>query len=151
MGATNYKGDLDDNFTLKFTKPGLTFLGGYKFHPHMSVRLMLSQGWMKASDAKAARDVPRLRRNLSFRSPISEASVSLVWEFFANNRKFRYRTQYTPYIFGGVAVFRFNPQAMVHRGRDIGRAIRSCDGIRRVRVGRSDHLSCLNTCTGEEH
>lgn len=111
LGATNYKGDLDDNFTLKFTKPGLTFLGGYKFHPHLSARLMLSQGWMKASDAKAARDVPRLRRNLSFRSPISEASLTFVWEFFANNRKFRYRTQYTPYIFGGVAVFRFNPQA----------------------------------------
>ena len=29
LGATNYKGDLDDNFTLKFTKPGLGFVGGY--------------------------------------------------------------------------------------------------------------------------
>jgi hypothetical protein len=110
-GATNYKGDLDDNFTLKFTKPGLGFIGGYKFHPHMSVRLMFAQGWMKASDAKAARDVPRLRRNLSFRSPLTEASLTFIWEFFANDRKFRYRTQYTPYIFGGVSVFAFNPQA----------------------------------------
>ncbi len=111
MGATNYKGDLDDNFTLKFTKPGLGFIGAYKFHPHMSVRLMLAQGWMKASDAKAARDVPRLRRNLSFRSPITEASVTFVYEFFANDRKFMYRPQYSPYIFGGVGVFAFNPQA----------------------------------------
>ncbi|MFM2376334.1 MAG: hypothetical protein RLZZ165_1431 [Bacteroidota bacterium] len=110
-GATNYKGDLDDNFALKFTKPGLALIGGYKFHPHMSVRLMLSQGWMKASDARAARDIARLRRNLSFRSPLSEASVTFAYEFFANNRKFRYRTQYTPYIFGGVGVFAFNPQA----------------------------------------
>ena len=42
VGATNYKGDLDDNFALKFTKPGLEFIGGYKFHPHMSVRLMFA-------------------------------------------------------------------------------------------------------------
>ena len=56
VGATNYKGDLDDNFALKFTKPGLGFIGGYKFHPHMSVKLMLAQGWMKASDAKAILD-----------------------------------------------------------------------------------------------
>ena len=80
LGATNYKGDLDDNFTLKFTKPGLGFIGAYKFHPHMSVRLMLAQGWMKASDAKAARDIPRLRRDLSFRSPLTEASLTFVWE-----------------------------------------------------------------------
>ncbi|MEM7036630.1 MAG: DUF6089 family protein [Bacteroidota bacterium] len=111
LGATNYKGDLDDNFTLKFTKPGVGFLGGYKFHPHMSVRLAFNQGWMKASDAKAARDIPRRRRNLSFRSPISEGSLVFVYEFFANDRKFKYRPQYTPYLFAGVAAFAFNPQA----------------------------------------
>lgn len=111
LGATNYKGDLDDNFTLKFTKPGLAFVGGYHLSSRMSVRLMLAQGWMKASDAKAARDVPRLRRNLSFRSPLTEASLTFVYEFFGNDRKFKYRPQYSPYIFAGVGVFAFNPQA----------------------------------------
>lgn len=110
-GATNYKGDLDDNFALKFTKPGFGFQGGYKFHPHMSLRLGFTQGWMKASDAKAARDIPRRRRNLSFRSPITEGSLVLVYEFFANDRKYKYRPQYTPYLFAGVAAFAFNPQA----------------------------------------
>lgn len=110
-GATNYKGDLDDNFTLKFTKPGFGFMGGYKFHPHMALRLAFTQGWMKASDEKAARDIPRRRRDLSFRSPISEGSLVLVYEFFANDRKFRYRPQYTPYLFAGIAAFAYNPQA----------------------------------------
>lgn len=114
LGATNYKGDLDDNFTLKFTKPGLAFFGAYKFHPHMSLRLGFSQGWMKASDAQAARDIPRTRRNLSFRSPLTEASLVLVYEFFANDRKYQYRPQYTPYIFGGAAIFAFNPQAKLN-------------------------------------
>lgn len=111
LGATNYKGDLDDNFALKFTKPGLGFVGGYKFHPHMSVRLNFNQGWIGASDAKAARDIPRRRRNLSFRSPLTEVSLNLVYEFFANDRKFKYRPQYTPYLFAGVGVFAYNPQA----------------------------------------
>jgi hypothetical protein len=111
LGTTNYKGDLDDNFTLKFTKPGVGLVGGYKFHPHMYARLSFNQGWMGASDASAATDVPRRRRNLSFRSPITEAAVTFHYEFFANNRKFKYRPQYTPYLFGGVAVFAFNPQA----------------------------------------
>jgi len=111
LGATNYKGDLDDNFALKFTKPGLGFMGGYKFTPHLSARLAFNQGWIGASDAQAARDIPRRRRNLSFRSPLTEVSLNLVYEFFANDRKFKYRPQYTPYLFGGVAVFAFNPQA----------------------------------------
>lgn len=111
-GVTNYKGDLDDNFTLKFTKPGLGFIGGFRFHPHMTARLSFNQGWMKASD-RLARDEtdPRYRRNLSFRSPITEAAMTFSYEFFANNRKFRFRPQYTPYLFGGVAVFAFRPQA----------------------------------------
>lgn len=109
-GVTNYKGDLDDNFTLKFTKPGFGIVGGYKFHPHMGLRLAFNQGWMKASDASAASDVPRLRRNLSFRSPITEASLVLTYEFFANNRKYKFRPQYTPYLLGGIAAFVFNPQ-----------------------------------------
>lgn len=111
LGATNYKGDLDDNFTLKFTKPGLGFVGGYKFHPHMSLRLTFNQGWMGASDAKAARDIPRRRRNLSFRSPLTEGALVFTYEFFANGRKYKYRPDWTPYIFGGAAIFAYNPQA----------------------------------------
>ncbi len=109
-GATNYKGDLDDNITLKFTKPGLGFVGGLKFHPHMDLRLTFNQGWMKASDSKAFRDVPRIRRNLSFRSPITEMAVTVAYEFFGNTRKYKFRPQLSPYIIGGVAVFYFRPQ-----------------------------------------
>jgi hypothetical protein len=111
LGATNYKGDLDDNFALKFTKPGLGFMGGYKFHPHISARIAFNQGWIGASDAKAATDVPRRRRNLSFRSPLTELSLNFVYDFFANDRHFKYRPQYSPYLFAGVAVFAFNPKA----------------------------------------
>ena len=111
LGATNYKGDLDDNFSLKFTRPGLGIVGGYKFHPHMSVRLGFNQGWIGATDNRAARDIPRQRRNLSFRSPITEGALTLQYEFFANTRQYKFRPQYTPYVYGGIAVFNFRPQA----------------------------------------
>lgn len=110
LGATNYKGDLDDNMTLKFTKPGLGLLGGYHINSRMSFRLAFSQGWMGASDAQAARDIPRRRRNLSFRSPLTEGSLVLVYEFFGNNRRYKYRPTYSPYIFAGGAIFAYNPQ-----------------------------------------
>lgn len=110
-GTTNYKGDLDDNFTLKFTKPGIGFVGGYRLHQNISVRLGFSQGWMGAADEKAARDIPRRRRNLSFRSPITEGSLVFIYDFFANNRKYKYRTDWSPYLFAGGAIFAYNPQA----------------------------------------
>jgi hypothetical protein len=153
LGATNYKGDLDDNFALKFTKPGLGFMGGYKFTPHLSARLAFNQGWIGASDSQAARDIPRRRRNLSFRSPLTEVSLNLVYEFFANDRKFKYRPQYTPYLFGGVAVFAFNPQAKL--GNDWynlqplgteGQFLANCadcpDPYNLVQVRRQDRLEC---------
>lgn len=112
-GAATYHGDLDDDFGIKFTKPGLGLVGGYKFHPHMSLRLSILQGWIGASDDRARSDIPRIRRNLSFRSTLTEGSLQLVYEFFANNRKYKYRPQYTPYLFAGVSVFAFNPQAQL--------------------------------------
>ena len=110
-GATNYKGDLDDDFTLKFTRPGLGFIGGFKFHPHAEMRLTFSQGWMGASDKHGFSDVPRIRRNLSFRSPLTEMAVTVAYELFGNTRKFKFRSKWSPYVLGGVGVFYFRPQA----------------------------------------
>lgn len=113
LGTTNYKGDLDDNFALKFTKPGLGGYLAYKFHPNLRVQAHLNQGWMGASDEKAAEDVPRTRRNLSFTSPLTELALTLRYDFFGNSRQYKYRTGFSPYLYGGVAVFRFNPKAEI--------------------------------------
>ena len=67
VGATNYLGDLDDDLTFKFTKPGVGIQGSYRFNPLMNVRLGYYQGWMGASDADNT-SADRRRRNLSFRS-----------------------------------------------------------------------------------
>jgi hypothetical protein len=111
-GATNYMGDIDDDLTPKFTKPGVGIFGMYRFHPHMSARLQIFQGWAGADDEKSS-DASRSLRNLSFRTGITEASAHIVYEFFGNTRKYIYRPRYTPYLFAGIGMFYFNPQAQL--------------------------------------
>lgn len=112
-GTTNYLGDLDDDFTLKFTRPGVGAVGSFRFNPHMEARFSFLQGWVGAKDENSAND-PRRWRNLSFRSPITEGAVTLSYDMFGESRGFRFRPGFNPYIFGGVGVFRFNPQAKLN-------------------------------------
>lgn len=111
-GGTNYLGDLDDDLTFKFQKPGVGVTGSYKFSPFMSTRLSFFKGWAKATDERNT-DFARNRRNLSFRTPITEVSAQLVFDFLPSDRSFAYRPQVTPYVFGGLAIFSFNPQAQL--------------------------------------
>jgi len=108
-GTTNYLGDLDDDFTLKFTRPGVGINGSYRFNPFMTANLGFFKGWISATDANSTNEV-RQRRNLSFHSPITEFSATVSFDFLPSDRGYVYRPKYTPYVFGGVAVFTFNPQ-----------------------------------------
>ena len=109
-GSTNYLGDLDDDFTFKYTRPGIGIQGSYRFNPFMTARLGFFRGWISAKDA-LSNNLQRNRRNLSFRSPVTEASFTVAFDFVPTDRSFAYRPIYTPYVFGGVALFSFNPQA----------------------------------------
>lgn len=109
-GSTNYLGDLDDDFTFKFTRVGFGADLKYRLNPFMSARLGLFHGYAQAADSVSG-NLPRNRRNLSFRTPITDVSAVMVFDFVPNDRRFNYRPPYTPYVFGGVSLFRFNPQA----------------------------------------
>jgi len=110
-GSTNYLGDLDNDFTFLFTKGSFGLDVSYKFNPLMSVRLGFMQGWAGAADS-VSNDLARNRRNLHFRTPITEGNFQLVIDFIANDRRFRDRPNYVPYVFGGFSIFKFNPQAL---------------------------------------
>ncbi|MEZ4825277.1 MAG: DUF6089 family protein [Bacteroidia bacterium] len=112
-GATNYLGDLDDDLTFKFTKVGLGIDGSYRFNPFMSARLGFYRGYANATDA-SSNNLQRNRRNLSFRTPITEASFQVVFDFVPTDRNYAYRPPYTPYVFGGAAIFTYNPQAQLN-------------------------------------
>lgn len=113
LGATNYLGDLDDDFTFKYTQPGISLTAATRVTPHISVRAGYFQGRMQATDANSI-NASRQRRNLSFRSPLSELSLQLQVDFVPAMRRYNYRPRTTPYIFGGVSVFTFNPQAKLN-------------------------------------
>lgn len=112
-GPTHYLGDLDDDLTFKFTRPGFGISGSYRFNPFMTARLGFYQGWMSATD-EVSNNGARNRRNLSFRSPITEGSFTVSFDFLPTDRQYNYRPLYTPYVFGGVALFQFNPQAQLN-------------------------------------
>ncbi|MEM7374030.1 MAG: DUF6089 family protein [Bacteroidota bacterium] len=111
-GSTNYLGDLDDDLTFRFTKPGFGISGSYRMNPFMTARLNFFRGYARATDAVSFNDV-RQRRNLSFRTPITEASVHMVFDFIATDRRYNYRPPFVPYVFGGIGIFTFNPQAQL--------------------------------------
>ncbi|MCS7163036.1 MAG: DUF6089 family protein [Bacteroidia bacterium] len=116
VGITNYKGDLDDDFTIKFTRPGFGINLFYNFHPHLRVRLTFTQGWIGAADSMSTNRF-RKWRNLHFRSHITEFSLQLTYDFFASPRIYRFRPAFTPFIFAGIGVFNFDPRAKGPDGR----------------------------------
>ncbi len=58
--------------------------------------------------------IGRYNRNLSFRSPIYEVTLTAEFhpiDFFSNFNSESYPSTFSPYIIGGVGYFHFNPQA----------------------------------------
>ncbi len=110
-GSTNYLGDLDDDLTFRYTRAGFGVDGSYRFNPFMSVRLGFFQGWARAADSTGRGNEARIRRNLSFRTQIREVSAMVVFDFVPQDRGYSFRPAYVPYVFGGVGIFSFNPQA----------------------------------------
>jgi opacity protein-like surface antigen len=112
-GTTHYLGDLDDDFTFKFTRPTVGLQGSYRFNPFMTANLSFMQGWASATDAISVNDIRR-RRNLSFRTPIREVAATLTMDFLPLDRGYAFRSFMTPYVYGGIAIFSFNPQAQLN-------------------------------------
>jgi len=112
-GTTLYQGDITNNF---IGSASFAFGGTlrYNLNPYMAVRAGLSYGKISGDD-KNAKDKGRKNRNLNFQSPIIEFSLIGEYNIFGYNsgsrRRFpgMTRSKWTPYVFGGVSYFKFNP------------------------------------------
>lgn len=112
-GTAYYYGDLTDQFNPRLFRPGATLAASAYLMPTLSLRVSFTQGWVGAADSLASA-APRQQRNLHFRSPITEGSAVLVWELIRDRRfgrRFLKKPHLSPYLFGGVAIYRFNPRA----------------------------------------
>ena len=103
-GGMNYIGDLNEESALALPRPAAGAGIRYRFDNRWSLRVEVSYGQIGVDE-----DYNKLR-NLSFRSDILEGAV--LGEFnFAPFGPGATERLWTPYIFGGVGVFHFNPMA----------------------------------------
>jgi hypothetical protein len=108
VGGSYYIGDLNPTTQFLFTKPAGGFVVRYNFNPRLSARANAFFGSIEGHDSYS--DSPaQQQRNLSFKSPITELSAQLEFNFLdyeIGNEK----RKFSPYIFFGLAGFKFNPQ-----------------------------------------
>lgn len=109
IGSSFYNGDI--NTTSTINKPGfaLGLLARHNFNHRISGTLQVGGGRFGAEDASSGNNFER-NRNLSFRSSYIEFSPTLEFNFFHYEHGHRTHNK-TPYIFGGLSIFQFNPSA----------------------------------------
>ncbi|HNP48165.1 MAG TPA: DUF6089 family protein [Bacteroidia bacterium] len=109
-GASNYAGELDDNFTLIFTRPGFGAHINFLFFSRLHVRLAAFHGRITASDSKGVNFSGNQYRNLSFYSDIDEGGIHILYTLQSRRKGFSKRNRIAPYLFAGFAYFQFNPK-----------------------------------------
>jgi len=130
VGVGYYFGDLNTNYNL--TKPG--FSAGLKTRRNFNERLSIAAGFtfgqIKASDETATNSFKR-KRNLDFKSNVYDIDFTAEFNFFPyiHGSSDNY---YTPYLFAGFSVFKFNPTAELngqkYNLRDLGTEGQSSGG-----------------------
>ncbi len=116
MGLSSYLGDLKAT-TYHLDQNSLSggAQGRYNFNDRFSLRAAFNFGTIKAEDDLTGM-TKLMARNLSFRSRIQEFSLigeANILRFGSHrmNKKGRNYYKFTPFVFGGLAVFHFNPEA----------------------------------------
>jgi hypothetical protein len=115
IGTSFYFGDL--NTTLKITQPGLAggLMGRYNFNNRVSARASFNYGRVGADDADSDNNFEK-NRNLSFKSNIFDLSTAVEFNFFQYEHGHKIYNR-TPYFFGGLNIFHFNPTAVLNGQR----------------------------------
>ena len=108
LGGMNYLGDLNDQSI--FGKINLA--GGLTARYCFDSRWAMSLGAVYGHIEGGNPDVV-YRRNLSFRSPVMEGFLRAEFNFFPYGLVVSSQRRSSPYIFCGVGLFKFNPQAMM--------------------------------------
>jgi hypothetical protein len=121
INATNYYGDLAPrperlSTDIAFTRPGIGLSFGHRFGPRYTLLGQFMFANLRGSDKDSADPGNaeyngRYLRNLEFRNFIKELSVVGVFDLFENQATYISRVKWTPYVYGGLAVFISTPTA----------------------------------------
>ncbi|GAB4092058.1 DUF6089 family protein [Flaviaesturariibacter terrae] len=103
-GVSQYGGDLQSsNFQGRFARPAIGLTASYDLAPRLALRGGFTLSSLEASDRYNTKEELRVR-NFSFATKLTEASLVAQYTFFNLED-----TRWSPYVFGGVALFHFNP------------------------------------------
>ncbi len=109
LGGMNYKGDFAPKFDVRLYKPAASVFFRYNFSQAVSARVGYLAGSIGAED-RLSNDPLLQNRNLFFKTKISELSFIGEYNFLNYSPKAR-AVNWTPYLFGGLAYYKFQPQA----------------------------------------
>jgi len=113
-GVSAYQGDLVDKIFPKKVSNGVVGLSlNYELADQIMLRGGISYTVLGGAD-RYSKDTALVHRNLSFETSLIE--FSLLGELYLFNL---YNQKYSPYLFGGLAVYHFNPYAYDSKGQKV--------------------------------
>lgn len=105
-GLANYNGDLTDRYyPSKTTNGSIGITANYELTEHFMLRGGYTYAVVGGAD-RFSRDEEARARNLAFETSLHEFSVVAEYYLLSLNL-----SKFSPYAFGGLAVYRFNPYA----------------------------------------
>ncbi len=110
IGGMYYLGDLNPGKQFLMTQPAFGGFVRHNFNERTAIRAGFTYGSVKGDDAVSGID---LRRNLNFQSSLTDISATFEFNFF-NYFIGSQRYYLTPYMYGGVSAFLFNPKGNVN-------------------------------------
>ena len=109
LGTSYYLGDLnEEHFKLAQAATAINYR--YNLDRRIALRGGLWLGEIRGADKLNEIDTVKIQRNLHFKSPLYELSGLIEFNFFdyeTGNSRYRF----TPFVFTGISIFQFNPQA----------------------------------------
>lgn len=108
LGGSNYSGELADKQFQNFRFAG-GILGRFNLNDYITLKGNVFYGTIAGADSLSS-DAGRKARNLSFYSPLFEFGGQVEWNLFGYNPIAKKGKRFSPYLFAGVAVYKYNPQ-----------------------------------------
>jgi len=109
LGASYYNGDLNSSVPFQMAQPAFGVAYRYIVNPRWAFKFNGYYGTVEGDDRNNPETSLR-ERNLHFRSMVLEFGGMMEFNFmrFVAGSE---HNRFTPFLFGGLSVFRFNPQA----------------------------------------
>ena len=102
LGTFTYTGDLVRNYNIKYSKPAATILFRSNLSKIVSFRASITGGKLGATEKPI--DAAAAQRDASFDIFLFEGSLAIEYHFL-NWRDDKRPMRYSPYLFGGLALF----------------------------------------------